>query len=428
MAAAKKQKRFYWLVRDSLAKRMFIGRVGSRRRRRYDNNTFADHPMIQGIDPHDEFFNDPRDKHPGYPIPQPSTIFTKLPPNLRSYLVHVPVSNHNPWGYDDTTTPTLTTSTKLSKSREGSKDTTSFIPVLKPARVITSSTKLDGVIPTGDFAMTRVDRKVKKDLLRRVDEFHGDLVRGDVYRRLRKLEDAIVEWFFGVDDAFGCDGDGDGDEFVDSLEIVGSLDSVLTGLSLDEGEECEGESSVCVEQELKRGGLSGDENSHEDNNNNDEDDGWVRVGDNGDDSAVEGESWVEVKADEKTLFEPMRIHVQDKTLRLLVHTLCRYYGLNSKSEDDSTSGLRITTITLPKAWQMALSEILTTMDNEEEPTVVDQQRRRDEHDDSDDGEIVVVGELEEDVVTSQQGKFERGRGKERVQVEMPWKIPDLSFV
>ncbi|KAJ3113979.1 hypothetical protein HDU96_002671 [Phlyctochytrium bullatum] len=74
----KKKKRFSWIQRDSLARRLFIGKVGSRRRQRHDNNHFVDHPLVDPNEPYK-----PRDAHPGPPMPRPKTVFSLVPPGLR---------------------------------------------------------------------------------------------------------------------------------------------------------------------------------------------------------------------------------------------------------------------------------------------------------------------------------------------------------
>ncbi|KND04756.1 uncharacterized protein SPPG_00461 [Spizellomyces punctatus DAOM BR117] len=74
-----KKKR--WVAcRDSLAKRLRIGKVGSRRRRRHDNNHFTDHPIV-ATSKHDPDFHSPQDMNPGYHIPRPPCAFSEISKN-----------------------------------------------------------------------------------------------------------------------------------------------------------------------------------------------------------------------------------------------------------------------------------------------------------------------------------------------------------
>ncbi|KAJ3021453.1 hypothetical protein HKX48_008459 [Thoreauomyces humboldtii] len=87
----------WFLQRDSLAHRERTGSMGTRRRRRFDNDHFTDHPLVSKHHADPEFFTRD-DRLPGYTLPRPASPFAKLPPGLVSSLPLDP--NHQ----DPTTT------------------------------------------------------------------------------------------------------------------------------------------------------------------------------------------------------------------------------------------------------------------------------------------------------------------------------------
>ncbi|KAI8907039.1 hypothetical protein DFJ77DRAFT_187682 [Powellomyces hirtus] len=85
-APANPKKLASWYTpRDSLVNRERAGKVGSRRRRRYDNDNFTEHPIVMkhGSDP--EFYNR-NDRFPGLAVPRPASPFTQLPHSLVNSL------------------------------------------------------------------------------------------------------------------------------------------------------------------------------------------------------------------------------------------------------------------------------------------------------------------------------------------------------
>eukprot|EP00842_Homolaphlyctis_polyrhiza_P005838 jgi/Hompol1/6255/HPOL_002197-RA len=72
--SSKRRRRWWWLQRDSLARRLFIGKPGSRRRQRFDNNHFTDHPFAST----DADFIHEWDQEPGFILPAKPTIFSEV--------------------------------------------------------------------------------------------------------------------------------------------------------------------------------------------------------------------------------------------------------------------------------------------------------------------------------------------------------------
>ncbi|KAJ3098902.1 hypothetical protein HK100_004995 [Physocladia obscura] len=74
------------LVRDSQASRLKPGKTGSRRRRRHDNDTFADHPLVKSLDPTTSSLFTKQDLIPGPFIPRTPSVFVTLPKPLRAQM------------------------------------------------------------------------------------------------------------------------------------------------------------------------------------------------------------------------------------------------------------------------------------------------------------------------------------------------------
>ncbi|KAI9105511.1 hypothetical protein DFS34DRAFT_588835 [Phlyctochytrium arcticum] len=84
----RKAKKRWVPNRDSLAKRMSIGKAGSRRRRRHDHSTFKDNPIVKLLAHEDPSSLHPLAHPPGPAIPRPPTAFSTVPLNATALIVN----------------------------------------------------------------------------------------------------------------------------------------------------------------------------------------------------------------------------------------------------------------------------------------------------------------------------------------------------
>ncbi|KAI8848646.1 hypothetical protein BC829DRAFT_393552 [Chytridium lagenaria] len=308
----KKGKKFAWMQRDSLASRLFIGKLGSRRRQRYDNNHFTDHPLV---DPSEPF--KPKDAFPGPSQPRPKTVFSLVPAALRQRVL--------------ATTPTA-------------------VPPTTP------------VVRIGASAMTKADRALRRDLRK------GRWVEEEV---VRCFEEEVLAFLEGGER--GSDGEIAEsvveDSVVDLKEILTPIvyqsnASVATGSSLasiDSDDEERVMVASSLDDDMSRISLSSASSGASSpwvNVSTPFVDGlWVWV-----DSTTSGEGVEERKV--------MALVITDKSVRAVLHALCRWYGLMSHSEDDA-EGQRITFIYKPakavvfKAQELQLTDATRSIDETE---------------------------------------------------------------
>ncbi|KAI9359577.1 hypothetical protein DFJ73DRAFT_816858 [Zopfochytrium polystomum] len=302
------KKKFWWIQRDSLAKRMNIGKEGSRRRRRHDNNTFADHHLVQTWDPV-KLRSDPRDARPGYPLPQPPTVFSKT-------------SRSHSYDEDD----------DVAASKHPHQHSIRF----------------------GDAAMTRADRRQRRYVSRWIDD--------ETKQTLRRFEREVVSFFYGDGIAEETDSEGgssssysvvssgsDPSDFegqakgqdasalrsttaiapfsVPSLASLASMTSALTARSFGSSSSSSSSSSPSASSPSSSpmpAPLT----------------------------TVQPDGWVRVSAD-PTTSEPQRatlnLVIVDRNIRGMIQTLCRYYGLQCASKTDRATGERYTSIWMSTA-------------------------------------------------------------------------------
>ncbi|KAJ3219211.1 hypothetical protein HDU67_002207 [Dinochytrium kinnereticum] len=282
-AKKKKAKRFSWIQRDSLARRLFIGKIGSRRRQRYDNNHFVDHPLVDPAEPFKA-----KDAFPGPPMPRPKTVFSLVPPSLRSRVLSPPT---------DVTPP-------------------------RPQPV--------PEIRVGEKAMTKSDRSLRRELRR------ARWVSEEAISRFEEEIVAFVE-MISLDEGLVNVGS--------PSPIKKSNVSVATGSSLDsfDDEELDAIPRVLsfstTEDRVEEPRTSVSSSSSSLNE-------WISLKA----PAVDG-LWVWVDAEPSMDGKPelvegetrLSLVIHDTSVRLIVHTMCRYYGLLSHSEDDA-QGRRVTFI------------------------------------------------------------------------------------
>ncbi|KAJ3410765.1 hypothetical protein HDV05_003267 [Chytridiales sp. JEL 0842] len=281
----KEKNKYYWRARDSMARRLFIGKEGSRRRQRHDNNTFADHPMVKALDP--AILLEPQDFNPAYSMPRRPTIFSHVPKSARHHLMNV-----NP---------------EVPKAAPTSKNTACIM---------------------GENALSKADRRLRRQLRR------GNW---SCRETLESFEKEVIDFFYSLDadevnaaaekETEGCSsGNLDGHLRSEPVPIAQTRRKESSWISASSSSCDSFESTSTLEFE------SPDED--------DENEGWVRV----ESKTVEGASKPKTAgpADSERLTLAMRI--DDKFLRLLVHTMCRYYKLGSHTEEQP-DGSKVTIIT-----------------------------------------------------------------------------------
>ncbi|KAJ3106949.1 hypothetical protein HDU97_005230 [Phlyctochytrium planicorne] len=346
LSSKKKKKKFSWMKRDSLARRLFIGKVGSRRRQRHDNNNFVDHPLV---DPNEPF--KPKDVYP-IPLPRPKTVFSLVPPALRSKVLAAESSRLAP---------------------------ESLLPKI------------------GEKALTKADRNLRKELRRAgwasadaVASFEVEVV--GFLNRLEEVED-VEELAKAFEDAVVVEG---------ASPVKRSNVSVATGSSLGSDDEDEDErrasvgtpvkrlfgprsvASPCLRDERNqinmrlassRSSVSSSRSSTSSFSSLSSSN-WVNVGRSAGSAVVmpgpNDGMWVLVDATPRSSgaatpvekVERLSMVISDVSLRLIVHTMCRYYGLLSHSEDD-IQGRRITFIYPPST---SLSVVVKPEPQPAEPT------------------------------------------------------------
>ncbi|KAI8817186.1 uncharacterized protein EV422DRAFT_258773 [Fimicolochytrium jonesii] len=266
--------RRWYLQRDSLARRLKVGKEGSRRRRRFDNDHFTDHPIVSQHK-HDADFMTRGDLLPGLDMPRPPGVFARLP---RKVLADLPT--------------------------EGSWNAGKEENVSKEAAV-------------GEANLTRLDRRLRSQIRR----------SASAREVVRMFEERILEKFVPLDgsplakSADENSSSSSSDE--DSLDIEAEYEIIIREVDLPPSKQAAPVDSRPPVEETP-----------------------VTV-----QPAPEPQS-----SPQATLC----LEITNTFLRLIVHAMCRYYRLVSRSIDH-TSGTRLTIIEHPLSVMSPLVSSSTTL-------------------------------------------------------------------
>ncbi|KAI9350143.1 hypothetical protein BDR26DRAFT_851917 [Obelidium mucronatum] len=273
------------IARDSQLQRNKPGKEGSRRRRRQDNDSFADHPMIKGLDS----LYDQRDMYLRQ-MPQPATIFTRLPSSIRNNLTDVSVAE----------TPTVATANGKQQLCHCTKSI-GFHALAKSDRLQLSRLIKWGQFREADLALLELSiRDFFEDIWNPTDTgLAQDSCIHDAY-----LEEE--EWVVIGNDSV-----------VPSQKPLVQMDSSKTLVG-------EAKTQLNLSQKVAWGCNWTTKFATDDFSKTGED-GWCQI------TPTSGS---------QTTFS---LIIRDQFLKIAVHSMAKYYGLLSKSVDDEC-GERITHI------------------------------------------------------------------------------------
>ncbi|KAL2912898.1 hypothetical protein HK105_207569 [Polyrhizophydium stewartii] len=360
------RRRWWWIQRDSLARRLFIGKPGSRRRNRHDNNTLADHPMRPADDPTFVFDAD-REPGPCYDMPREPTVFSDIAFSpLRKALVGVspevvlrgePAAAAAP--------PAAASAARLARraAAAAAAEQRGFAAA-KPAEPAAATPAPPAIAAAGPAHLKRADRRLRQhlrrvpcdqDMLRR---FEASLVEF-VTESLGRTPAAPAVPLLSAGRADLVPSSDDSDAEAAARAATADPDAADAAVPRADAPPCSSASSASAADARSVQSVDSDD-LWDVPAGSDIDDGWVRLGADGEVASVAEQAATPARA-AAAAAEPvtvaaaladaavpaeMELEITSPFLRLLVHAMARYYMLVSNSRD-AADGRRITVIKNP---------------------------------------------------------------------------------
>ncbi|KAI8620872.1 hypothetical protein BC830DRAFT_409883 [Chytriomyces sp. MP71] len=299
------------LQRDSQAQRLKQGKDGSRRRRRKDNDTFADHPLIKGFAPSQHPLFQGTDLRAGPCMPQPPAVFSVLPGALRNSVSHGAVP---PPAMARTTAPPPHGLSKADRAAMGrglrrwGKGRAGDVKLLEEA--LRFHFGLAVRQPESGLPSPVMSDDVGAEELKEADAAGWELVevsQVDLEMKELSVEDLSISEESGSD--------GEAFRFHEPL-----LSTKAMGMDISALESRQFAWGAKWVSNYATPGFSEDKVSE---------DGWCSV---------------VPSRNSKTYDASMNLILRDPFLKILVHYLAKFYGLNAESYDCEDSSERITNI------------------------------------------------------------------------------------
>ncbi|KAJ3085492.1 hypothetical protein HK102_014120 [Quaeritorhiza haematococci] len=309
----KRKKKKWWGQRDSLARRMGlqIGREGTKRRQRYNNNHLVEHMFAPSTDPD---FIHPFDYEAGYEMPRKPTAFSFVRGDIRKKIVNV--ADPSPSSRRSARSISRSPLWCCSQMRKGASSWNGVTKTGSASAHMSSSFSRPLVV-VGEQNLTKADRYLRQQLRRTQTR--------NMQQAVKDLEAELL--------LFVSSGLGDNVEThrTGEMDRCSSLESSFVG-------------------------------------------GFAKLNlDSDGDSDADNEDGLDFMSD--AVPTRLALKITDKFLRLVVHAMCRFYGLISWSEGEEEGESRITYIHNPLAVLAALRRYRAAADTNN--------RNDDDSDDSD---------------------------------------------